>query len=257
MRLVRTVAAAAALLALGLGAAGAKEWTKVRIGTEGAYPPFNATDAAGNLVGFDIDIAKALCVKMKVECEFVTQDWAGIIPALQAGKYDAIIASMSITPERKEQVGFTKKYYNTPPAVAVPKDSAIAGVTAEDLKGKTIGAQASTTHSRYSEEYFKDSELKLYPTSEEYKLDLQNGRLDAAVDDVVVLSQWVKSPEGACCKIVGTIEPVPEIHGEGAGIALRKEDTDLAEMFNKAIEEVRADGTYGEINKKYFDFDVY
>ncbi len=115
----------------------------------GRLPAFNNLEADGSLVGFDIDIAKALCEEMKVTCEFVTQDWDGIIPALQAKKFDAIIASMSITPERLEKVDFSKKYYNTPPAVAVPKDSTITDVAG--LAGKTIGAQSSTTHANYAE----------------------------------------------------------------------------------------------------------
>ena len=251
--------ALAAIVALAAGAAGAqeKDWSKIRIGTEGAYPPFNVLESNGELTGFDIDIARALCEKMQAECEFVTQDWDGMIPALQAGKYDAIIASMSITPERAEQVAFSNKYYDTPPALVVPKDSDITSVEPAAVAGKTIGAQSSTTHSRYVEQFYGDAELKMYPTSEEYKLDLRSGRLDGAVDDIIVLSEWVNSPEGACCKIVGPIESVPEIHGQGSGIAIRKEDTALVEKFNKAIEDIRADGTYEEINNKYFDFDVY
>ncbi len=252
----RTVlAAAVAVMAFGVGSAAAQ--TKLRIGTEGAYPPFNSLTADGKLEGFDIDIAKALCEEMKVECEFITQDWDGIIPALQAGKFDAIIASMSITDERKKQVDFTHKYYNTPPAIAVPKDSDIKGVTKADLAGKTIGVQGSTSHSNYAEATYTDSEIRGYPTADEYKLDLVNGRIDAVNDDIVVLSDWLATPDGACCRIAGTITPVIEFHGEGAGIAIRKGETELAAKFNAAIDAIRANGKYKEINDKYFSFDAY
>ena len=256
MRISRLAAVAAVVLAA-VGAAEAKDWSKVRIGTEGAYPPFNSLTADGKLVGFDIDIAQALCDQMKVECEFVTQDWDGMIPALQAGKFDAVIASMSITEERKQKVDFTKKYYNTPPAIAVPKDSKLAGTTDADLKGALLGAQSSTTHSNYAEEKLPSAELKLYPTPDEYKLDVINGRVDAVIDDVVVLSDWLKTDDGSCCKLLGTLTPDPVINGEGAGIAIRKEDQELKAMFDEAIKGIRASGKYQEINDKYFNFDVY
>ena len=251
------LALSAAALALSIGAADAQEKMKLKIGTEGAYPPFNNLTSDGKLEGFDIDIARALCEEMNADCEFVTQDWDGIIPALQAGKFDAIIASMSITPERAEQVDFSRKYYNTPPAIAAPKDTAITGVTTADLAGKTVGAQGSTTHFNYSEATYTDSEIRAYPTAQEYQLDLANGRLDAVNDDIVVLSEWLASPDGECCKLVGTITPVEEIHGPGAGIAVRKGETELAEKFNTAIDAIRANGKYKAINEKYFDFDVY
>jgi len=249
--------AAASIAAVSLFAGSALAQEKLTIGTEGAYPPFNVLESNGNLTGFDIDIAKALCDEMKVTCTFVTNDWDGIIPALQSKKFDAIIASMSITPERMQQVAFSKKYYNTPPAVAVPKDSPLKDATAASLKGKTLGAQASTTHSNYTEKHFPDSELKLYPTSDEYKLDLTNGRIDGVVDDIVVLSEWVKSEAGNCCKILAPLPVDAEINGEGAGIAVRKDETALADKFTAAIAAIRANGKYAEINKKYFDFDVY
>jgi polar amino acid transport system substrate-binding protein len=252
-----TLALSAAAIALTMGVASAQDKMKIKIGTEGAYPPFNNLTADGKLEGFDIDIAKALCEEMNADCEFVTQDWDGIIPALLAGKFDAIIASMSITDERKKQVDFTNKYYNTPPAIAAPKDTDIKGVTKEDLAGKTIGVQGSTTHSNYSEATYTDSEVKLYPTADEYKLDLASGRIDAVNDDIIVLQQWLATPDGACCKIVGTIKPVPAIHGEGAGIAIRKGEDELREKFNAAIDAIRANGKYKEINDKYFDFDAY
>ena len=253
-RLILAVSAAA--LALSLGAAQAQETLK--IGTEGAYPPFNNLTADGKLEGFDIDIANALCDEMKVKCEFVTQDWDGIIPALQAGKFDAIIASMSITDERKQKVDFSEKYYNTPSALAAPKDTALKGVTKEDLAGKSIGAATSTTHLNYAQKTYTDSDVKGYPSSPEEQLDLANGRLDAIQDDIVVLSQWLDSPDGACCKILGVPEPQPvEIFGPGAGIAVRKGETALADRFSAAIKAIRASGKYKEINDKHFKFDVY
>lgn len=256
MRFALRIALAASAAMIALGAAQAEEKV-LKIGTEGAYPPFNNLTSDGKLEGFDIDIANALCDEMKVKCEFVTQDWDGIIPALQAGKFDAIIASMSITPERAQKVDFTHKYYNTPPAIVAPKDTDIKGVSKEDLAGKTIGVQASTTHFNYSSKTYTDSTIKPYPTAQEYQLDLANGRLDAANDDISVIEEWLKTPDGACCKIVGAITPDPEIHGPGAGIAVRKGETDLVNQFNAAIDAIRANGKYKEINDKYFNFDVY
>ncbi|ENR90487.1 hypothetical protein C981_00861 [Brucella abortus 78/32] len=148
MRVLKRIAMATSVAALAItvgsmaaGVANAEEPLKLTIGTEGAYPPFNFIKPDGTLSGFDVDIARALCDQMKAKCEFVTQDWDGAIPALQSGKFDAFIASMSITDERKKQLDFTNKYYNTPPGIAAPKDTDIKGVTKEDLAGKTIGSR--------------------------------------------------------------------------------------------------------------------
>ncbi|HEY9057500.1 MAG TPA: ABC transporter substrate-binding protein [Aurantimonas sp.] len=263
MRLPISLALAASVAVIAFGPATAqendadKDWSKVVIGTEGAYPPFNFLDASGELKGFDVDIAKALCDEMKVECSFVTQDWDGIIPALQNGNFDAIVASMSITPEREEQIAFTDKYYQTPPAIAVPKDSDITEATSEALSGKAIGAQASTTHSRAAEALFPDADVRLYPTAEEYKLDIENGRVDAVMDDVVVLNEWIASDAGACCKVLGTLPADPAIYGKGVGIGLRQGNDKLKGMFNDAIAAIRENGKYQEIQDQYFDFDVY
>jgi polar amino acid transport system substrate-binding protein len=255
-----TIALAAGLaVALAAGSASAKDWTQttVRIGTDATYPPFESQDAAGKIVGFDIDIGTAACAEVGLKCEFSNQDWDGIIPALTAGKIDAILSSMSITEERLKTIDFTDKVYNTPPAIAVPKDSDIASVDPANFAGKTIGVQSSTTHAAYAEKAYSGAEVKYYKTADDYKLDLSSGRLDAAMDDVVVLSEWLDSPDGACCKLLGTMKPVPEIHGRGAGIGVRKEDTDLKELFNKGLAAIRANGKYKEINDKYFKFDAY
>ncbi|MFJ6323551.1 MULTISPECIES: lysine/arginine/ornithine ABC transporter substrate-binding protein [unclassified Rhizobium] len=258
MRISTRLFAAASFAAMSLLAGAAlADGDTIVFGTDATYPPFESLEAGGKFVGFDIDIANALCDQMKVKCSFVNQDFDGIIPALQAKKFDAVISSMSITPEREKIVDFTNKVYNTPPAIAVSKDSTIKEATDEALKGKSIGAQSSTTHANYASVHLKDAELKLYPSADEYKLDLGNGRIDAAIDDVVVLSQWVKSDAGSCCKMLGTLKTDPVINGVGAGIAIRKGDTALKDKLNAAIAAIRADGTYKKIQDKYFDFDVY
>lgn len=253
MKIARILLAAAAL-AIGAGAAQA-EMKKVRIGTEGAYPPFNSVDSAGKLVGFDIEIGEALCAKMKVDCTFVAQDWDGIIPALLAKKYDVILASMSITDERKEKVAFTIPYYLTPGSFIAPKDTKITEITPAALKGKTIGAQSSTTGATYLEDKYKDSEIKLYPTQDEANADLAAGRLDAVLADKFVLYEWLeKSTDGKCCKFVGP--DLKDVNPQGTGIAVRKEDNELREALNKAIQEINADGTFAKINAKYFPFPI-
>jgi len=236
----------------------AKEWKKVRIGVEGAYPPFSYTTADGKLEGFDIDIAKALCKAMGVEIKLVPQDWDGIIPALMAKKYDAIIASMSITEERKKKVAFTNKYYQTP-AKFVCKKGMVKEFSPEVLKGKTVGVQRATIHDNYiTDNYGKDVEIKRYSTQDEAYLDLTAGRVDFLLADSVALSDgFLKKPEGKDYEFVGPDLTDPRWFGQGSGIACRKQDKDLVEMFNKAIKQIRADGTYKAIQDKYFDFDVY
>ncbi|MER9332030.1 ABC transporter substrate-binding protein [Mesorhizobium sp. M0488] len=247
--------AAAAMLALGAGSLSAEAAEKIKIGTEGAYPPFNTITSDGKVVGFDIDIANALCVQMKVECEIVTQDWDGIIPALQAKKFDAIIASMSITEERKKQVAFTHKYYTTPLSLVALKNSDIASTEPAALAGKTVGAQASTTQANYAQDVYgkAGAEAKLYPTQEEAITDLQNGRLDAVLSDKFVLMDWMKKASDGCCKMVGDVKGTET----EAGIAVRLEDTALRDKLNAAIDAIVADGTYKKIQAKYFDFDIY
>lgn len=248
-------AAAAAMLVAGAGLSSAQAQEKLKIGTEGAYPPFNTITPDGKVEGFDIDIADALCAQMKVECEIVTQDWDGIIPALQAKKFDAIIASMSITEERKKQVAFTNKYYTTPLALVAPKDSDLTSTDPAALAGKVVGAQASTTQATYAQDVYgkAGAEAKLYPTQEEAITDLQNGRLDAVISDKFVLVDWMKKASDGCCKMIGDVKGTET----QAGIAVRLEDNALREKLNAAIDAIVADGTYKKIQSKYFDFDIY
>jgi arginine/ornithine transport system substrate-binding protein len=244
---------ALALACLVAGTADAKEWTKVRLATEGAYAPFNLVDTSGELAGFDIDIGNALCAEMKVECTWVKQDWDGMIPALVARKYDAIVAQMSITPERQQKISFSGKYSNTPSGF-IAKDGTITDIAPASLKGKKIGVQRETIQDKYATENYPDSEIVRYGTADEVNLDIVAGRIDVLlVDKVVGADAFLKTEQGKGFAFVGPDIPL----GGGAGIGVRKEDTALAEMFTKAIAAIRANGTYETIAKKYFDFDVY
>ncbi len=253
-----TLAALVIIFALAATTAVAKEWDKVRIGVEGAYPPFSYVTPSGELEGFDIDIARALGEAMGAEVTLIPQDWDGIIPALLAKKYDAILASMSITEERKQKVAFTNKYYQTP-AKFIAKKGMIDDFSKEAIKGKKVGVQRATIHDRYlTDNYGNDVEIKRYGTQDEAYLDLTAGRVDMLLADSVALSDgFLKKPEGAEYTFVGPDLSDPKWFGEGAGIAIRKEDKDLVEKFNMAIDKIRSDGTYKTIQDKYFDFNVY
>ena len=251
--------AALAMAAFGVIAAGASahEEKTVRIGTEGAYPPFNSIDSSGTLIGFDIDIAKALCKAAHFKCEFVIQDWDGMIPGLLAKKYDAIIASMSITEERKKKVDFTGKYYNTPAKFVAPKGKNLT-VTPEGLKGMSVAVQRATTHENFLRDNFPGLEIRVYATQDEANADLVAGRVDLGhADSVALMEGFINTDAGKDFEFIGPDYNVPQWHGTGAGIAVRKGSDELRMALDKAIDAIRADGTYQKINAKYFDFDVY
>ena len=240
-----------------VGTATAQEIKSVRIGTEGAYPPFNLIDKNGELQGFDVDIAKALCKAADVKCTFVVQDWDGMIPGLLAKKYDAIIASMAITKERMKKVAFTKKYYMTP-AKFVAKKGAGFEISAEGLKGKTVGVQRATTHENFVRDNFGGVTIKSYATQDEANMDLVSGRVDLVIaDSVVLLEGFLNTDAGKDYEFTGPGFTDAKWYGDGIGIAIRKGDKALVDMFNKAIEKIRASGEYKSINDKYFNFDVY
>ncbi|TNB46404.1 transporter substrate-binding domain-containing protein [Martelella lutilitoris] len=254
-KLTSALLGAVACATLMAGAASA-ETVKVGVAAE-PYPPFTVPDAAGNWTGWEIDLMDALCNQAELDCVITPIAWDGIIPALTAGKIDAIMASMSITPEREEQIAFSDKYYSTPGAIVAEVGSDIKP-TNESLSGKVLGVQVSTTNQAYAEKHFPDAKIKTYQTQDEVNQDLYAGRIDAEIADLVTLQPFLESDNGKmCCEMVGTVAQDVEIYGPGIGVGLRKDDTELREKFNAAIAAVRADGTYEEITKTYFDFDIY
>ena len=252
-RHILMLAAGAAVLATSLAA---KAEDTIRFATEGAYPPFNERAADGSLIGFEIDLGQALCEKIKRKCEFLAQEWDGMIPGLLADKYDGIFASMAITEERKKKIDFTNKYYQTGGAFVARKGTTI-DVSDKKLGGKVIGIIPGTTQC-YMEKAFPDATVKVYKTADSLYLDLVSGRIDAVLSDAIAIDfGLLKTDRGKDMAFASEIYTDRECFGEGVGIGMRKEDTDLREQFNKAIAEVRADGTYDKIEKKYFQYDIY
>ncbi|WP_281646487.1 ABC transporter substrate-binding protein [Parendozoicomonas sp. Alg238-R29] len=241
-------ALAAGVLASSMAMAG----DKIRIATEGAWAPFNFVNEQGQLAGFDVDIANALCAKMKADCEVVAQDWDGMIPALKVRKFDAIVASMSITEERLKQVDFTNHYYSGGLRFLGAKDKTL-DITKAGLKGKVIGAQRSTVGGQYLEDNLADVvTVKLYDNQEAVYLDLIAGRLDGAISDELPTYDWLKSEAGQNFEYKGEAFA----KNDKIGIAIRKND-ELKQKLNNALQAIREDGTYEQINAKYFPFSIY
>jgi len=280
MKVWKALALGVALAAATTGGAWAqgKQWTKVRIATEGAYAPWNFTAPGGKLDGFEVDLAADLCKRMKVQCEVVAQDWDGIIPALNASKYDAIMAGMNITDKRLEVVNFTRPYAGGPHGWGVLKKSPLAQLAGtgeryslekqpdqankiieswrQALKGKTIGVQVATTNAAFLDKYFKDvATIREYKTTEQHDLDLIAERVDTIFAAQSALNATMKNAQFKDMTIAGAGINA-DILGRGVAVALRKGDPELREMFDKAIAEAHADGTVKKLSMKWFELDM-
>jgi len=250
--MIRKLIATGCVLASMVAAPFTMAGDKIRIATEGAYAPFNMVDSEGNLIGFDVDIANALCEQMKADCEIVAQDWDGIIPGLRARKYDAIIASMSITKERLRVVDFSEKYYSNVLAFVAPKGKALE-TSKEGLKGLTIGAQRATIAGQRLEDVYGDVvNVKLYDTQDNAYLDLNSGRLDAILSDKFPAYDWLRSDDGKGFEFKGADIDIDD----KIAIAVRKGDK-LKDELSAAIKAIVENGKYEEINQKYFPFSIY
>ena len=269
----------AIVISLTLVAQGAAaNWKKIRIATEGEYPPWNYYDPSGNLTGFEIELAKELCSRMNVEYKMVPQKWRGIIKGLTAGKYDAIMAAMSITEPRKKLVAFSRSYADTPNIFVVRKDNPLANfrsaldhITLDDispaeqaviddivaaLRGKVIGVQVATINQRFAEQYLGEhSEIRIYDFQHTVDLELYQGRLDALIGGVAYWLPILNSEQGKEYKVMGP-RMTGGPFGEGIGVAVRKMDQDLADMFSQAITETIRDGTLKKLAVKWFPYDA-
>lgn len=220
----------------------------LRIGTEGAYAPFNYTNADGTLGGFDVEIANAICDDLQMTCEIIAQDWDGIIPGLKAGKYDAIVAAMSVTPERAKQVAFTDPYFSNALVFLAKKDSNFDPTNSSDIDAHSIAAQRSTISSQWLENAYPKANMKLYDTLSNAFLDLGSGRVDAMISDKLPALEWLGSPSGSNYAIKGDEIDI----NDNFAIAVRPNDEALQAKINKSLANLKSNGTYDKINQKYF-----
>jgi arginine/ornithine transport system substrate-binding protein len=241
------------IITLVVASAAQAQTTKLRIGVEGSYPPFSQIGTDGKLGGFDIDVANALCAHMKADCSFVQQEWTGMIPALNAGKFDAIVASMAITEERKKAVSFSDKYYNVA-SRWISKSGSTLAPSPEGLKGKKIGVLRNSQRDKILTDKYKGSDIVRYAKEGDSYLDLVAGRVDVVFTSSVVGNEsFLKKPDGKGFAFLGA----PVYTDEGVGVAMRKTDAELLGRVNAAIKAIRADGSYNKLAAKYFDFNIY
>jgi polar amino acid transport system substrate-binding protein/arginine/ornithine transport system substrate-binding protein len=257
----RTLTLAGVLLAaFGVSAvshAQAPDWAKIRIGVEANYPPFSQMSPDGKFSGFDIDIANAICAQMKAECTMVSQEWDGMMPALNAKKFDMIVASMSITEERKKSADFSDSYYDIPSAW-IGKAGTYASVTPAALKGKKIIVTRNTPRAKFVQENFKDSEVLLVAKEAEVTMELAAGRGDIGFgSSLAATAAFLKSPEGkGYAKVGAPVTLGGAAQGGGVGIAMRKGEDTLRTKVNAAPKAITANGVYKSINDKYFDVNI-
>ncbi|MFJ5538961.1 transporter substrate-binding domain-containing protein [Vreelandella titanicae] len=240
-------------LAVAASAAQAQE-DQVRIGVDVPYEPMEYRTPDGELTGFDIDLGNALCERIGVECEWVVQGWDGIIPGLMARKYDAIMSSMTINDDRREQVLFSDPYITPPSAWFAPEGTDLDATNEESLAGMTIGVQRGTLQDNYVTDMYGDvADINRYSTADDMVLDMESERLDILFLDYPVGKSTLLDSEEGNYVVVGEMLTEPkEYFGDGFGIAFRQRDEALAEQFNEALAEVKEDGTYDEIYNRYF-----
>ena len=246
------------LVSAGVLRAAGPDDTLLRVGVQNERPPFSFSDDEGELQGFDVEIAWALCAALDVECELVPLEFTALIPGLQEARIDAAVASMSITEERLQLVDFTDKYYQAPNRFVARRDS-FREIAPASLAGRTIGVKRGTVHDRYlSDQYAGTASIRRYGYSDEIFIDLALRRLDLAFADGITLTEsFLKTDLGADFDFVGPALSDPRWFGRGEGIAVRKGNADLLARLNRALREILADGTYEEIRTKHFDYDIY
>ncbi len=230
----------------------------LRFVTEGDYPPFNYFDEDGQLIGFNVDIARAVCRELEINCEINAVAWDSIVPSLLNREADAAIASIAITPDSVETLSFTNRYYETPARFVARSGHDIAGVTPDKLEGRSIGVMAGTAHEAFLRDFYEDVEIKTFKSADEMRAALKSGEVDLIFADVVSLMFWVngQQSEGCCVLLPGGFNE-PRYFGEGGSIAVARGNLQLIEILNYGLAKVRVSGRYDEIFLRYFPASFY
>ena len=240
--------------------ASAKDWTTVRFGVDASYAPFESKSPDGKLVGFDIDLGNEICARLNAKCVWVESSFDSMVPALKAKKFDGVLSSMSMTPQREAQIAFSTKLFHTPTRLVAKKGAALQP-TPDSLKGKSIGVEQGSIQETFAKLNWEPKGVKIiaYQDQDQVYSDLTSGRLDAALQDAVQGDMgFLKTARGAGFEFTGNDLSDPKgTLGTGAAIGLRKEDTELKVKIDKAIADMIKDGTYKKIEARYFTFDVY
>jgi arginine/ornithine transport system substrate-binding protein len=240
-----------------LGILGAGPALALGICVEGNYPPFSEVTPDGRIVGFDVDIAEALCGEIGESCDLVQVSWQRMIPALTAGDCDAIISSMSDTPERRLLIDFTVRYYRAPVRFVAPSDAGLDDAPTA-MADKVVGVQRGTINQNFMQANYPDVSLRLYGNQEHVLLDLTLGRLDAVLGEAPQLDVgFLRTPAGEGFAFFGDDHYDPVLQGDGAAIGVRKDDPELRDRLSAAIAAIRASGAYDAIAARYFDIDIY
>lgn len=240
--------------------ASAKTLKEITFGVDATYPPYESLTPTGQFVGFDIDLGKAICAELKVKCVFINQPFEGIIPALEARKFDAILSSMEVTPERAKQINFSSEMFDGLNSLVVPKNSNIKPTIAS-LKGKTVGVESGTIQESYAKAYWQPEGVKIvsYQNQNQVYADLMSGRLDASFQSAVQAEfGFLKTPKGKNFKFGGDVTYDPkDILGSYVAIGVRKDEPELLKKIDWAIAQLHKTGEYNKIQAKYFDFSIY
>ena len=256
-RFQRLVGIVLTVLLLGPGAARAADLGTIKVATEGTYKPFSYFNPGGELIGFDVELIKAVCSAANIKCVVATMDYEGMIPALNAKQIDVIAAGFAVTEKRKKVVAFTDRIRSAGRQFVSCTPDKFSDISPTGLKGHVIGTQSGTTNADYFQANYGGSDIRLYKSMDEAYQDLSAGRVELVLSQIGPAYSFMTSDAGKACKFVGPVLEDAKVFGNGVAFAVRQSDAELLTALNAGIAKVIADGTYKTLNAKYVPFDLY